>query len=167
MSPQHHTFFDARMFSDAHLAAKNDILLDNDAAGEPGLGRDHDVFTDLAVVSDVHQVIDLGAPSDSCHFQCPPVDGRVGSNFNIVSDFETSYLGKLFIVSRRAVTNITEAICCQYRTSMNDHAIAEPSSRINSHVGINFAIASDRNTRADHHAGTNPGPIADLPPSRQ
>ena len=46
---------------------------------------------------------------------------------------------------------------------MNNHAIAEPSSRINSHIGINLAIASDRNTRADHHAGADRGPIANTP----
>ena len=77
-------------------------------------------------------------------------------------DFEAPHLRKFFVVSRRPVADVAEAISTQHSSGMNDHAITDPSSRINSHIGINFAIASDRNAGADHSAGADPGAIANF-----
>src|ERR1700690_1866949 len=52
LSSQQDAFFDAGVFPDADLAAKNDVLLDGDAAGKAGLGGDYNVFSDLAVMAD-------------------------------------------------------------------------------------------------------------------
>ena len=93
MSTQHHAFFDARMFPDAHLATEYDILLDHDAAGKPGLSGDHYVFPDLAVVPDVHQIIDLGAAADACNLQRSTIDGRVGPDLDVVCNFQVPTWG--------------------------------------------------------------------------
>ena len=135
MSAQHYTFFDARVFADPHLASQDDILLDHDTAGEPGLSSHHYVISDLAVVSDVHQIVDFSAPPDAGDFERSPIDRRVGSNLHIICDFEAPYLRKLLIGSIRRVSDITEAIAAENRSGMNDYSIAESCTRVDGYIG--------------------------------
>ena len=138
------------------------FFLDDDAAGKPGLRGDHYVFSNLAIVADVHKIVDFGAASNACDLQRSPVDGCVGADFNIISDFKPPNLREFFIVARCLLANVAETVAAQYRPGMNYHPIAKMAAGIDGDIGIELAIAANTDIRANHNPGANPGAIADL-----
>ena len=80
LSSKHYAFSDAGVLRDAHLPCQNDILLDDNAAGKPTLCGDHNVFPDLAVVADVHQIVDFHAPADASYIEGSAIDGGVADS---------------------------------------------------------------------------------------
>ncbi len=161
MSAQHHSFFDAGVLSEANLAAEHNIFLDDDAAGKTGLRGDHDILSDLAVVADVDQVVDLGAASDARDFKGAAVNGRVRANLDVIADFEAPLLGKFFVMSGRLVADVAEAVAAQHRSGVNDHAVAESRAGVDRDIGIQLAIAANTDARTNHCAGADPSLIAD------
>jgi len=63
------------MFSNSYLPTDNYIVADFDASREPRLGGNDDLLTNLAVVTDMHQIIDLCSPPDAGGLQGSPIDG--------------------------------------------------------------------------------------------
>src|ERR1700693_5377513 len=98
------------MFADADLAAENDILFDGDTAGEAGLRGDHHVFSDLAVVADVYEVVDFRASANAGCIQGSAVDGGVGADLDVVFDFQAPDLRKLFVTASRLIAHVAEAV---------------------------------------------------------
>ena len=161
MSAEHHSFFDVGTLSEADLAAEHNIFLDDDAAGKTGLRGDHDVLSDLAIVADVDQVVDLGAASDARDFKGAAVDGRVRANLDVIADFEAPLLGKFFIMSGCPVANVAEAVAAQHRSRVNDHTVAETGAGVNRDIRIQLAIAANTDARTNHRACADPTLIAD------
>ena len=59
LTSYHDAGFHAGVVADADLSSHDDVVFDGDAAGEAGLrGYDH-IFSQLTVVADVNQVVDL------------------------------------------------------------------------------------------------------------
>src|SRR5580700_7590887 len=152
---QHQSFFDARMFADADLAAQHDVIFNHDAAGKTGLRRDHHILAEPAVVADVDQVVDLRSPPDPCFVQRSSVDGRVGSDLDIVLDHKPAPLRKFFVASTLGITHVSEAIAAEYRARMHNHAIAQLRPRVDCYIRIDLALppnlhpSPNRATRAD------------------
>lgn len=161
MAAEHDTFFDAGVFADTDLAAENDILLDGDTAGEPGLRGYHDVFSDQAVVADVHQIVDFRASGDAGCIQGATIDRGVGADLDVVVDFELPDLRKFFITAGRLIANVAEAIAAEHRAGVNDHSVSETHTGIDCHIRIQIAVASNDCFRADHAAGADPRALAD------
>src|ERR1039457_4744971 len=65
LAADHGSGFDAGVIADADLASHDDVVFDGDAAREAGLGGDDYVLSDLAVVANVDEVVDLRALADS------------------------------------------------------------------------------------------------------
>src|SRR5207245_844080 len=55
---------DREMVGDAHLAGEHDTPADPARPGDPHLGDDDRVLADLDVVTDLHEVVDLGPAAD-------------------------------------------------------------------------------------------------------
>src|SRR5207245_5682989 len=121
---------------DAHLGSENDVFFDYDTARKTGLRGNHHVFSDLAVVADVDQVVDLGAAPDAGDFQGSAVDGRVGADLDVIGDFEAAGLREFHVVSGCRIAHITEAVAAEHGASIDDHSIAEPHPGIDGDVGI-------------------------------
>ena len=62
---QHGAGLDSRFVADAHLTADHGVVFHHHAARESGLRGDDHVPADAAVVSDVNQVVELGAVADA------------------------------------------------------------------------------------------------------
>ena len=92
----------------------------------PGLRRDNHVLAELAVVADVHQIIDLRAAPNAGRLQRAAIDGRVRPDLHVVADFKFSDLRKFFVTPALRIANITKAIAAQHRARMDNHAIAQP-----------------------------------------
>src|SRR3989442_8856044 len=55
---------DREMVGDAHLSGEHDTPADPARPGDPHLGDDDRVLADLDVVTDLHEVVDLGPAAD-------------------------------------------------------------------------------------------------------
>src|SRR5438094_5771912 len=150
------------MLANSNLPAEDDVVLNGDAAGEPGLRRDDNDFSDAAVVSDVHEIVDLGAASDARFIQRSAADGRVGPDFYAIFDHQFSDLRKFLVVAALAISHIAEAVAAQHRSRVHNDAIAQRGLRINCHIRINLALPSYLHTARNRAARADPRVFADL-----
>src|SRR6202043_1161651 len=156
---KHGTVADREMVADAHLPAHHDVIPDIDAAGYAGLRDDHAVPPDAAVVSDLHQVVDLGALADDGIPGRAAIDRRIGADLHVVLDDDATGL-RYFLVAFRA-RQIAEAVLADTGARMDDHAIAEHGVQDRS-AGADRAAAADANAGPDDGAGGDHGAGADL-----
>src|SRR5215469_2346676 len=148
------------MFAHAHLPADDHIVFNCNAAGKSRLGSNDDIVTDLAVVPDVHQVIDLRAGPDTRSLKCSAVDRTVGANFNLIFNVKLSDLREFFMCAGSRVANVPKAIASENCAGVNDHAIAKSRAGINGHIWINLAFFPNGYTVAEPASRSNPGAVA-------
>ena len=149
------------MFADANLSAKHDIFFYRNTAGKACLGGDYHIFSDLAVVANVNQIIDFRASPDAGCVEGSAVDGGVGADLDIVFDFQTSDLRKLFITASRLVTHIAEAVAAKHCAGVDDYAVSKTHARINRHVRIEITTRSDAYVRANYAACSDSRVLSD------
>ena len=131
----------------------------------PDLRGDHGVRADLAVVADVHEIIELDAFGDARVVERTAVDGGVRADFHIVGDFDNSCLRKFPILPFSL--RVTETVCADDCSGMNLHAMAdahagvESDSRMNAAVFANPATCSDYGMCADLCACADVGVLSD------
>ena len=73
-SAEDDTIPDRYMIPHANLAPKDRAVSDHATAGDARLRRDDDICTDVAVMPDMHEVVELGAPANPSYFQRPAID---------------------------------------------------------------------------------------------
>lgn len=162
MPPEHHSFANAGMLANPDLPAEYRSILNDDAAGKARLGCDDDVFTNLAIVSDVNQVVDLRSAPDSGLIEGAPIDGRIRPNLHIIFNDQSSNLRKLLVMARLAIPHVTEAIAAQHSPGMRNDAIPQLGSRVNGDVRINLALAPNCDSSPHSTASTNVAVLPDL-----
>ena len=75
------------MLADADLSAQHHAILDYNTSRESSLRGDYHVFTDLAVVPHMDQVVDLRSAADPRFIERSAINGCIGSNLDIVFDY--------------------------------------------------------------------------------
>lgn len=75
MASDHGSRLDAGVVADADLSSHDDVVFDGDATGETGLGGDDYVFSELAIVADVDEVVDFCALANASFIESAAVDG--------------------------------------------------------------------------------------------
>ncbi len=121
----------------------------------------------LHVVADVNQVVELGPAANARLLERPAVNGRVGSDLNVVLDDQRALLGKLGVLPARLIAYVAEAIGSQDRPRMDHHPIAQRGPGVDDHPGINAAIAANahpranRRSAADDRVGADAGSLVD------
>jgi hypothetical protein len=76
----------------SYLACQDDIVARAAATSDSNLRAYQVVFTDRAVVSDLNQIIDFGTHADTCDTVRTAIDGAVGTDFDILFDFNPTEL---------------------------------------------------------------------------
>src|SRR5882672_2760015 len=141
----------------ARLRHQDRPLADGDVVGHADLPREHGpapdlararhahladqdhVLTDIAVVPDLHEVVDLRAAPHDGRAHGGAVDGGIRSDLDISLDDESTHLRDLLVGG--SVEGIAESVGAQHGAGMDDDAITEPHSlphhhpRIQPHVG--------------------------------
>jgi len=112
----------------------------------------------------VDQVVDLRTATDAGFIERTAIDGRIGSNLDVILNHQTSDLRKFLVVPGLAVAHVTESVAAQYRARVHDHAVTERRSGIQGNVGINLAVAANPYSGTDRAACTDPRVLADLRP---
>src|SRR5580658_10329577 len=93
---------DGRARTDVHVTARADLSRDLDEVadrgrtGEPGLRRDCAEFADAAVVTDLHQVVDLRAVTNLRAADLRAIDATVSTDFDFVVEHHVADLRNAF-----------------------------------------------------------------------
>src|SRR6202035_1870783 len=143
----HGAIADGDVVGNAGLSGHHHIIPDFDTARYADL-RDNDaVSPDLAVVSDLHQIVDLGALADDGVAAGAAVDGRIGADLHIVLNDDAAGL-RDFLMALRA-RQIAKTVLADTGARVDDDAIAD-QRMLDRRAGADRAIAADADARADH-----------------
>src|SRR6185369_8640289 len=93
---------------DADLAGHHHVTARGAGAGDADLADEHVVRTDLAVVGDHHQVVDLGSRPDARRLKRAAVDGRAGADLHVRADLDVAQLRHLDVLA--LVEAVTEPV---------------------------------------------------------
>src|SRR5439155_890204 len=145
---------DREMVGDAHLAGEHDTPADPARPGDPHLGDDDRVLADLDVVTDLHEVVDLGPAADDRLPQGGTVDGRVGADLDVVLDHHGADLRDLPV--RFAVEGVAEAVGADHRARVDHDALAEPHPGADGHARVHDRRLADLGARPDERQRTDP-----------
>ncbi len=126
----------------------------------PDLRRDHRVRADLAVVADVHEIVQFHAFGDARVVERAAIDRRVRSDFDIVGNFHDARLRK-FPVPPFAV-RVAKSVCANDRAGMNFHAMPDADAGVKSDARMNPAILADPAACADHGMRADLRSLADM-----
>ena len=110
-------------------------------------------------MSDLHQIVDLGALADDGIPGGAAVDGRIGADLHIVLNDDAAGL-RDFLMALRG-RQIAETVLADARARMDDDAIAD-QRMLDRRTGADRAVAADAHARPDHRAGRDHRAGADL-----
>src|SRR6266850_7435973 len=139
------------MVAKTYLATYHAVVFNNHAAADACLGGNHNALTDIAVMTNVHHVIQFGAASDPRAPQRGAIYTRVCAKFNVVFDNHGANLGKLVVA--HIVAYITEAICPYTDPCMKNHLMAKRNSVVQNDVGVKHTLISERDIRTNNYSG--------------
>ena len=130
------------------LSHKDNGPADPSSARKPRLSHNDRVFTDVTVVTDLHEIINLGSAANARETQAAPVNGRVCTNLYVAFDDQSSELGR---ADTRIVfvTDETKPFPSQYRARMHNHAVGKLGPLSHDHPGVELAIVADLDIRID------------------
>src|SRR4051812_49006127 len=144
------------MLANAHLSSDHRVVFDHNAAGKSCLRRDNHVLTNLAVVADVDEIIDLCAATNARGLECAAVNSRVCTDLDVILDDETPDLRKLFLSASRGISDVAIAVAAEHGARVHDHAIANARAGIGRHSRVDFAILANDHAASDDTSGTDP-----------
>ena len=141
------------------LAGDRDVIAKLGGAGDPDLRNEQAMFTDLHVVPDLDEIIDLCPLAYYGFTESGTIDRSSRADLDVVFDPNNSDLRDLVmfaVVSREAVT-----VGADDNAAMNDAAVANPRVVVDDDIRINDAIVADRRAGFDGDALENRNVISD------
>ena len=152
---------DHGVIRDADLPGERDPFSEPGRAGDSRLRAKNRVLPDLHVVSDHHEVVDLGPPAHDRLSQRGAVDRRVGPHLNLVLEARDADLGNLAVTL--PVPDISEAVRADHG-ARRQRPVARPTALENRCPGAKNAVLAqdgvlpDEGARPENRPGTNAGP---------
>src|SRR5262249_53361978 len=143
---------DRHIVREPNLSGQDDAILDDDAAGDAALRDDNAVATYPHIVSDLHQVVDLGAFANDSIAIGAAIDGGAGADFHVVLNDDATDLQHFTVTA--CSHHITESVLTNGAAGMNDHAIADQAIGDGS-IGTDAAMAADTHVGSDRGAGVD------------
>ena len=151
------------MIDNPGLSGEHGTIADFAAAGNTH-ERSHDyMLTDIIVVRDMHQIIDLRSTADTRLAQGGAVDAGIGTDFDIVPDNHDSQLRDFVMVVAQpseAIPIQTDADSRVQQAVAPDFAAMQDRS-IGTYLRIigNGYVGPDKCARTDSHPGAYSGPF--------
>src|SRR5262249_31516144 len=150
-SGNHRVGPDRHMVGDADRAGKDDAVPDVHAARYTGHAADEAILADRDVVSDLHEIVDLGVAADPGGGERRAVDGRIGADFHVVAEdhgaerVDARQVACFLLactLSRRG-PRVAEAVGAQADVVLKDHPVADHDAIADACAGMDQAIAPD------------------------
>src|SRR6266478_2213906 len=142
-----------KMVRDADLTRDHDVIARGAGAGNPHLTDQQVVSTDLAVVADLHEIVDLSAFANDRGLEGAAVDGGAGADFHVIADLHMAQLRNFVVTS--VVQAVAEAVRANDRVGVNRDAVAQNGAVIKDGMRIEDDIISEPAKSADHRSGVN------------
>lgn len=114
---------DGDMAIHAGLSGHDDVIADLGAAGDADLRAEEIVLADLDIMSQMAKVIDLGAAADDGVIHRTVVDGRAGTDLDVISDDSAAELTDVMVVAC-LVSGEAEALTADDGMRTKDDAVA-------------------------------------------
>src|SRR5262245_28415869 len=150
LRPDDRTFADRYIIGKPDLSGQDDAILDDDTAGNPALRDDDAMTADRDIVSDLHQVVDLGAFANHGVAVGAAVDRGPGPDLHFILHDDSADL-QYFAVTGRS-HDVAEAILPDGAAGVHDDAV--PDQAVGNHgIGADHALPADTDPGSDHCAG--------------
>src|SRR5438874_2624618 len=144
------------VIAETHLAANYAIIFNCHSAADAGLRGNHNSLANVAVMTDVDQVVDLRAPADPRAAQSRAIDAGVHAQLNIIFNDHRADLWKLVIA--HVAAHVPEPIGADYYAGMKNDPATNRHAVFEKYVWMNHAIAADCNVVANLCTGADLGP---------
>src|ERR1700730_5246005 len=143
---------DRHMVGHANLPGQHGPVAHPRGARDPDLGDQDHVFSHVAVVPDLHQVVDLAAAAHDRLAEGRAVDRGVGPDLDVVLEAQAAHLRDLAV--GLPVERIAEAVGAQHRSRVDDDPVADTHVLADHHVGVQADILAEH--RAAPHERERP-----------
>ena len=150
---------DLQMAGQPGLTAQGNEVVEARASRDTRLSDNDAATTNLHVVPDLYQIINLAARADHGIGSGTAVDRRIGADLDIVADDDTAELRNLEMAF--ASHGVAEAILADPRAGVDRHPIAD-QCMADAGAGADHAIVADHHPRPDHGIGADMAADADL-----
>ena len=111
-------------------------------------------------MGNLNEVVQLGALLDHGSTHSGTVDGRVGSNLDIVLENDDTHLGNL-LIGAVLLGSEAEAVATDNSTALHNAAVADAAAMVNLHAGIQDDVVTQGNTVTHIHLRINLDVLAD------
>jgi hypothetical protein len=162
------SYFDVA--GDAYLSGENDIVAYVGGSGEAYLRAQESVFSDGAGVSDVDEVVDLGASGDVGAADVGAVDAGSGLDLDVVGDLDVAGLddfvpaGSLIagFVFASFVFGETEAVGADDDGVLQEDIVSDAAEFADYYVSVGEEVVADFYSAIDGCVRQQDGVVADL-----
>ena len=144
---------DGQVAGNANLTGNSDVVTNNRTAGHADESANNAVLSDNAVVANLNEVVNFCAPADACSTEPGPVNGSVGTDFNVVTNFNIAKLRNLFMPALDHFK--TKTIGTEDNASMENHPATDNGVLTQCDVGMKYAIRSNSTAGANETAGAD------------
>ena len=133
---------DLTVASHAYLAGEDDILPNMGRACEADLGTEQSVLADRRAVTNLNQVVDFDAASDSRFAHAGPVDTGIGLDLNTVAnDYRTGL--RDFFPAAIVGFGEAEAIPTDDNAVLQQNMVAETAALADNSVGMSEKVITN------------------------
>src|SRR5262245_29915693 len=105
------------MIADGRLSAEDDSIAKHHRPRQPHLPDDDAMCPNHAVVSNLHEIVDLCAPTDSRYASLGAIDARARTDFDIILNDDRANLWNLDVLT--AIPAISKAVAAKNAAGMN------------------------------------------------
>ena len=147
------------MVSNSGLRSNDGVIAHLHAASKPNLTHDQAVLTNLHIVGNVHQIVDLAPLANDGWSKGTAVNGGIGTNLHIVMNDDDPHLQHLAMVT--FVKDIAIAVGANHCSGMNADAASHLASWIDHHVGMEPRVIANNAVRTDVHRAQQRAALAD------
>src|SRR3954464_14379511 len=144
---------DAQVAEDDRGAADGAVPADVGAAGDAGAAGDRGVRADAHVVPDLDLVVELDAVLDHRVVDRAAVDGRIGTDLDVVADAHRADLRNLDPAA--GPPRDAEAVGADHRAGVDDAALSERAIGVDHDARIEAGLLAPDGALADHPARTD------------
>jgi hypothetical protein len=142
------------------LASHHHVVFHDHAAAEADLSAQNAVAPDLAVVRDLHQVVDLGASPTRVAPMVARSMQTLAPILDIVFDDDRAQLRHFVVLA--AIHHVAEAVAAQHGAGMDAHALADMHMMVDDTEGIKNGFVADLRAVADHAVRIDNGTVTDM-----
>src|SRR5579871_120489 len=139
---------DPHVIHNSCLTGNHDVIAGAAGAGNAHLADKQVVPADLAIVGNHHQVIDLGAVSDTRGLEGSTVDRCAGPNLNICADFDVPQLRHFHVLP--ILEAVPKPIGTEHSVGVDNGSIRKDGPIIQDGVGIKRNIVAEVAKASNH-----------------